>query len=571
MDQTGSTGTSRREVMKGLAIASIAGGFSRGALAETDAASTVAGHYPKVASALGDTIQSSNSNPVVETKYGRIRGYVRNGIHTFKNIPYGADTSGANRFMPPQEPVPWAGIRPCLYHGYVSPQCPRAGWANNEEAWLFSWDDGIQNEDCLNLNVWTPGLGGARLPVMVWLHGGGFTAGSATELPSYDGENLAHRGVVLVSVTHRLNVLGFLNLGAFGNKYALSGNTGMLDLVAALEWVRDNISGFGGDPSRVTIFGQSGGGGKVSTLMAMPSAQGLFHRAIVESGSILTAGTMQGSNTIAEKVLKQLNLSSSDIDKLQHIPVADLENAAREVVTFRRPATGIIDFRHLDNSLGFSPVAGNATLPNPPFNPSAPKISASVPMIVGNTLNEFITATGRPHAFGMTVEDLESNVKKVWPDKAGEVIRVFRKGFPNANNFQLWSVIGTSSVRTTSLEQVRRKAALKSAPAYLYRFDWQTPVLEGRPMAFHCSEPAFIFDNTARCENMTGNGAAARALAAKMSEAWVHFATNGDPNHPGIPHWKPFDPDTNGTMVFDAPCAFVEHLDDDCQKVVSEN
>jgi para-nitrobenzyl esterase len=188
---------------------------------------------------------------------------------------------------------------------------------------------------------------------------------------------------------------------------------------------------------------------------------------------------------------------------------------------------------------------------------------------VGNTLNEFITAIGKPDAFTMTAEELESNVKKVWPDKADKIIGTFRNSYPNANNFHLWSVIGTSSVRATSLEQVRLKTAQRSVPAYLYRFDWQAPVLDGRPMAFHCAELAFVFDNTARCENMTGNGAAARALAATMSEAWVHFATTGDPNHPGMPRWKPLDPETNGTMVFDDAPAFVEHLDDDCQKVVT--
>ncbi len=566
--EIGLKNSSRRDVMKGMALAATAG-LGRTVLGET--AVPPDSGYPKEAPATGDTIRASDTSPVVETAYGRIRGYVRNGIYTFKDIPYGTDTSGANRFMPPQKLAPWIGTRSCLYHGYVSPQGPRTGWANNEESWLFSWDDGIQNEDCLNLNVWTPGLDNAKRPVMVWLHGGGFSAGSATELLSYDGENLAHRSAVLVSVTHRLNVFGYLNLAAFGEKYTLSGNAGMLDIVAALEWVRDNISRFGGDPNRVTIFGQSGGGGKVTTLMAMPPAKGLFHRAIVESGSLLTCATMEDSNTLAEKLLKQLNLSASDVNKLQQIPFEDLEKAANEATATHMPASGVIDFRHMRGLLGWSPVAGNAALPNQPFDPTAPEISASVPMIVGNTLNEFITAINKPDAFSMTKEEMESNVKKLWKGNADVVIETFRKSFPNANYFQLWSVIGASTVRTSALEQCRRKAALKAAPAYSYRFDWQPPILEGRPMAFHCSELAFVFDNTARCENMTGNGVAAHALASRMSEAWVHFAASGDPNHSGIPHWKPFDPATNGTMVFDDVCAFREHLDDDCQKVTNED
>jgi para-nitrobenzyl esterase len=403
---------------------------------------------------------------------------------------------------------------------------------------------------------------------MVWLHGGGFSAGSATELPSYDGESLARRGVVLVGVTHRLNVLGFLNLASYEDKYAVSGNVGMLDIVAALEWVRDNISKFGGDPSRVTIFGQSGGGGKVTALMAMPAAKGLFHRAIVESGSLLTSATVESSSTLADKLLKQLQIGSSDVDKLQQMPFEALEKAASELTAMRIPPSGVIDFRRIGRNLGWSPVAGNAAMPGQPFDPGAPDISASVPMIVGNTLNEFVNGINKPDAFKMTQDELATNVKNIYKEKADAVLAAHRESFPNANNFQLWSAIATGGVRATAMEQVRRKTVQHAAPAYLYRFDWQTPILDGRPMAFHCSELAFVFDNTARCENMTGNSAAARALAAKMSDAWVHFASSGDPNHSAIPQWKPFDPATNGTMVFDNECAFREHLDDDCQRAI---
>jgi para-nitrobenzyl esterase len=564
-NEAGPIDATRRDVIKGLAMAAFTGGIARAASAEPDAG----GGYPTPGPATGDTVRAADADPVVETAYGRIRGYVRNGIYAFKDIPYGADTSGDNRFMPPQKPAPWTNVRPCLHHGFVSPQAARAGWKNNEESWLFTWDDGIQSEDCLNLNVWTQATDRGKRPVMVWLHGGGFSAGSATELPSYDGENLARRGVVLVSVTHRLNVFGYLNLAAYGDKFATSGNVGMLDIGAALEWVRDNIANFGGDPSRVTIFGQSGGGGKVTALMAMPAAKGLFHRAIVESGSLLTSATMESSGTLADKLLKQLQLSGSDMDKLQQMPFEDLEKAARDVTQMRLPASGVIDFRRIGRSLGWSPVAGNTALPSQPFDPGAPDVSASVPMIVGNTLNEFVNGINKPEAFKMTAEELQTNVTNIYKEKAGDVIATFRKSFPNTNNFQLWSAIATGGVRATTLEQVRRKTAQHAAPAYCYRFDWQTPILDARPMAFHCSELAFVFDNTARCENMTGNSAAARALATKMSEAWVHFATSGDPNHGKIPRWKPFDPETNGTMVFDNECAFREHLDDDCQKVIA--
>ena len=255
-----------------------------------------------------------DGDAVAATRAGRVAGYVRRGIFTFKGIPYADDCAGPNRFMPPIKPKSWVGVRSSRQYGYVAPQGPRAGWANDEEAFMFAWDDGVQNEDCLRVNVWTPALGDAKKrPVMVWLHGGGYTAGSGQELRSYDGENLARRGdLVVVSLNHRLNVLGYLDLSKFGDQYGASGNVGMLDIVAALEWVRDNIENFGGNPQMVTIFGQSGGGGKVSTLMAMPAAKGLFHRAIVESGSILQGIPQENAQKVSDAVVGELGLSCRD-------------------------------------------------------------------------------------------------------------------------------------------------------------------------------------------------------------------------------------------------------------------
>jgi para-nitrobenzyl esterase len=562
---TGLMSASRRDIMKTLAFVTMAGGFA----AESTAVPAYA-DYPKIASATGDSILASSSGLYVETEYGKIRGCIRNGIHTFKGIPYGADTSGVNRFMPPQKPAAWAGIRSCLYHGSICPQ-PMTSFTDDEYSWLFSFIFSTQDEDCLHLNLWTPGLDNAKRPVVVWIHGGAFHTGSAIELPSYDGENLARRGdVVFVGVNHRLNVLGYLNLAAFGDKYALSGNAGMLDLVAALEWVRDNISNFGGDPGNVTLIGQSGGGGKISTLMAMPSARGLFHRAIIQSGSFLALGTMESSNRSAEKLLKHLNLGRADVDKLQQIPVDDLEKAAL-VVDAPGPPMRTINLGIFRQGIfpGWAPVAGNAALPAPPFDPRASDMSASVSMLIGSNLNEFINGVDKPDCFKMTAEEMERYVRDTWKEKAGGIIQTARRMYPNANNFQILSVIGGTAVRTRALEQLRRKAA-QPAPVYCYRFDWQTPVLDGRPMSLHAGEMAFVFDNTARAENLTGNGPAARALAAKMSDAWIHFARNGDPNHPGIPHWKPFNSDTSGTMVFDNECAYREHLDDELLKLVND-
>lgn len=552
----------RRDVMKGLALAG--GSVLCASLpAEAHAADTKAEGYPAVASVAGDTVSTSNTEPVVEIVTGKVRGYVRKGIFTFKGIPYADTTAGANRFMPPQKAKPWSGLRSSMQFGNVCPQPARAGWHNDEDAWMFSWDDGVPGEDCLHVNLWTPGINdGKKRPVMVWLHGGGYTAGSGQELLSYDGENLARRGdVVVVTLNHRLNVFGFLNLSKYGSKYEDSANVGMLDIVAALEWVRDNIAGFGGDPNLVTIFGQSGGGGKVTALMAMPSANGLFDRAIVESGSLLYGATEEQSQKLTDALLAKLGLDASSIDKLQQIPVEQLEAAAVAATAHPAPASGIIDFRHIGALLGWAPVVDGKVLPRQPFEPDAPAQSAHIPLLVGTTLNEFVTATNHPEYMQMTDDLLKSRVKGAFGDKADSIIAAAKSVYPNAIPFELWSVIAVSGVRASALTQARLKSAQGGAPAYCYQFAWQTPVLSGRPMAFHCSEIAFAFDNTDRCENMTGGGAVARELAAKVSEAWIHFARSGDPNHPGLPHWTPLTAETNATMVFDTECELRNRFD----------
>jgi para-nitrobenzyl esterase len=290
-----------------LGAAAVLGGAATSAVLPQAAAAAPAPAPEKPHStaraAGGPSVVAKAGLAEVDTQAGRVGGYVHKGIYTFKGIPYGATTEGASRFVPPSKPASWTGVRSSRQFGHVAPQAARTGWANDEESFMFSWDDGIQGEDCLRVNVWTPGIDDhGKRPVMVWLHGGGYAAGSGQELRSYDGENLARRGdVVVVTLNHRLNVLGYLDLSGYGDKYAGSANAGMLDIVAALEWVRDNIAAFGGDPGRVTIFGQSGGGGKVSVLMGMPAAKGLFHRAIVESGSTLRVRTQESSRSCSRQ------------------------------------------------------------------------------------------------------------------------------------------------------------------------------------------------------------------------------------------------------------------------------
>ncbi len=517
---------------------------------------------------------AQDGEAVAVTHAGRVAGYSRNGIFAFKGIRYADNSAGPNRFMPPMAPKSWEAVRSSRQYGYVAPQGPRAGWANDEEAFMFAWDDGVQSEDCLRVNVWTPAVGdGKRRPVMVWLHGGGYTAGSGQELRSYDGENLARRGdLVVVSLNHRLNVFGYLDLSKFGDQYAASGNVGMLDIVAALEWVRDNIENFGGDPRTVTIFGQSGGGGKVSALMAMPAAKGLFHRAIVESGSILQGIPQENAQKLSEAIVGELGLTSATIGQIQTLPCQQLLTAADKVLRERRPKVvgGIANFRRISALLGFGPVVDGKTLPNHPFDPGAPALSADIPMIIGTTLNEFVTAINHPEFEAMGEAELETRVRGMYGDRALSVIGAFRQRTPRAKPFDLWSHIAASGVRGSAIEQAKLKAAQGRAPAYLYWFTWQTPILGGRPRAFHCAEIAFVFDNTDRCETMTGGGAEPRALAGKMCDAWIQFARTGNPNHPQLPRWPEFSAQTVPTMIFDHPPRVEMNPDGAEQRSVAE-
>jgi para-nitrobenzyl esterase len=555
----------RRTILKGAAAiigACAAGGVLPASAGEKRAASAKASAGPDRSTA---SVLAAKDIAVVATEYGSVAGYVRNGMFTFKGIPYADTTEGVHRFVPPVKLKPWTGVRSSRQFGNVCPQGARTGWANDEEAFMFSWDDGVPSEDCLRLNIWSPAVNdGAKRPVMVWLHGGGYSAGSGQELLSYDGENLSRRGdVVVVSLNHRLNALGYLNLSQYGDRYASSANAGMLDIVAALEWVRDNIAAFGGDPRTVTIFGQSGGGGKVGALMAMPSAKGLFHRAIVESGSMLRAGSQEKSQALADLIVAELGLNRASIDEIHTLPYQRIVLAGQKVVRANAPmpAGGIPNFRRMADSLGFAPVVDGSILPAHPFDPQAPAVSANVPMIIGTTLNEFVTAINHPEYEDMTPADLEKRVASLFGGQAPQVLAAFRQRTPTASPFDLWSHIGASSVREAAIAQATAKAALGAAPAYLYWFTWQTPVLNGRPRAFHCSEIAFAFNNTDRCETMTGGGADARALAEIVSDAWIHFARSGNPNHPKMPHWTAFSAEQVPTMIFDNHTQLINNPD----------
>jgi para-nitrobenzyl esterase len=491
----------------------------------------------------------------------------------FRGIPYGAPTAGAGRFMAPAKPAPWSGVRSALAWGFASPQVPPEHWDKDEVAFVYEWNPGAQGEDCLRLNVWTPGLDHRKRAVMVWLHGGGFATGSGHEMNVYDGENLARRDVVVVSLNHRVGAVGFLDLSSSGGeKYAASGNAGLLDIIAALEWVRDNIASFGGDPANVTIFGQSGGGGKVTALMAMPRARGLFHKAIVESGSMRRMLAPDFSARLADAVLKEAGASKDRMEALQDMPFDRLVTAAAIAARKVYPAGDYsrpIDFGRHGEFNAWAPTVDGRILPEHPFWTSAPATSAGVPLIVGSTLTEFGIGFGYPAFEKATFGELRDRiVKGHGPEHGQRILDAIERGHPGASAAKLSAIWVSSGVRHAAVQQAALKAAQGGAPAYLYSFAWDSPILDGRLHSFHCSEMPFVFDNTDRCDHMTGGGPEARALAARISGAWVQFARTGNPNHGGLPEWPAFDAVKRSTMVFDNTCAVKDDPDGEELKVL---
>lgn len=516
-------------------------------------------------SAEADTtsrIEASSQTAVATTQSGKVAGYAAGNLYVFKGIPY----ARAERFMPPQAPEKWEGIRSSRAYGPTCPQAVRGGWQSDEHSFAFDWDDGHPGEDCLRVNIWTPALAdGKKRPVMVWLHGGGYAAGSGQELPSYDGANLARKGdAVVVTLNHRLNVLGFLDLSNFGEEYAASGNAGLMDLVAALQWVHDNIEAFGGDPSNVTIFGQSGGGGKVSTLMATPSAAGLFHKAIVQSGSMLRTMESKYSRRIGAEVLRQLDLTPAQVDRLKTIPYEQLLAAGEKaVVQVKAEAEkeGISTF-----IFGWAPTVDGNVLPAQPFEPQAPEQSRDIPLLVGTTLHEFTMSTYVPFFRTITEEQAVEVLRKKYGERTDEFLAALRKAYPD---YQPKDLVDIDFVfRPGAVEQARLKAAQQGAPVYMYLFGWESPVMDGMLRSTHCMEIPFVFYNTERHASMTGGGSEAQALADKMSDAWLNFARTGNPGVESLPAWEAYTPQSGATMYFDNECRVLNNHDKELLEVV---
>jgi para-nitrobenzyl esterase len=479
--------------------------------------------------------------PVVQTIAGKIRGTVIDKVYAFKGVPYGATTEGAGRFMPPVRPQQWADVHDCTQIGHRSPQqhgilepLPEVGAADRQNP---------MGEDCLVVNVWSNGLKGKKRPVMVWLHGGGFASGSG-DYSIYDGANLARkRDVTVVTVNHRLNVFGYLYLAGIGGpKYADASNAGHKDVVLALEWVRDNIANFGGDPGNVTIFGQSGGGGKVATLMAMPAAKGLFHRAICQSGAAIKGQTPAAATRSAQTLLTRLNLKPDQLDKLQSMPFDQITEAIK--------APGF----------NFQPVVDGKSLTHDPFDPAAPEESATVPLLIG-TVEEEVNFFPNTPLDPIDDADLHKRVKQATrTDDAGadKLIALYKKGRPSKSNVEIFQIISTDSGFATSVHtEADRKAAQGKAPVYKYYFTWQSAAREGKLRSFHTLEIPIVFENLEAGESMTGKGADRAALSDKMSAAWTAFAKTGNPNVKSLPHWPAFTTGERATMVFNNECKLV--------------
>jgi para-nitrobenzyl esterase len=490
---------------------------------------------------LGQTSSApaAAAGPVAQTTAGKVRGYMNGAVSVFKGIPYAASTAGTGRFSPPKKHAPWSDVRDATKLGDKCPQ-NSTPWLMKEEA--VSLSDEPQSEDCLHLNVWTAGLrDGKKRPVMVWFHGGGFSSGSGGNT-RYEGSHLATRqGVVVVTVNHRLNIFGHLYLAELTNDpaFADSGNLGMLDIVAALEWVRDNIMEFGGDPGNVTVFGESGGGGKVCTLMAMPPAKGLFHRVIAQSGLALKGVPPKVATQSTKFILKALGIDEKDAaTKLREVPVAKL---LQTIDTMKPPPV-------------FAPVVDGRSLPRDPFTPDAPAISSDVPILLGSNYTEVTFFPGTP-LDPIDEATLHKSLKdslRTSDAEVDKILALYRKTRPGITTEHLYQIIASDYWITTDLAlQAERKAALGKAPAYVYHFEWSSPARGGKLRSVHSVEIPFVFDNVELAEILVGKGPDQEMLARTLSGAWARFAHTGDPNGPGLPKWAPYSAASRNVMIFD--------------------
>jgi para-nitrobenzyl esterase len=526
--------TTRRDFLKSSSLTLSVAGAATAAAASAAVSTLLSSAAPaQEAAAVRPLGGSATGKIFVETAttYGRVQGIQTTGIKEFKGIPYGAPTGGRNRFMPPKKPARWKGVRECFAHGQISPQALTD--LRSDYGIMIHWDyqPGGMGEDCLNLNVWTPGLkDGAKRPVLVSFHGGGFTTGSGNAI-GYDGAQLARFGdVVVVTVNHRLAALGYTQLADLGApaEFAYAGVAGIMDLTASLEWVRDNIENFGGNPNNVMIFGQSGGGAKTTSMLATPAAKGLFHRAAVQSGSMLKFVSRDRATTGTEALLKQLEIPKSRIADLQKISWQQLLEA--------QVAAGA--------GVGAGPVLDGKYLTHDPFDPSAPPESADIPLIVSTTLED--AALGLSN-FTLSEAELNGVIDKRFNNKGAEILALYRKYYPEKSPFLIQAMMFTDGgFRRSAIKQAELKAAQGKGAIYLYQWEWPTPAFGGRYGAVHGLDVSGSFREAREGNDMT-------RVANQLSSSWVAFAKTGNPNNSSVPPWAVFDATTRATMVFGTP------------------
>lgn len=556
--------TSRRDFFQTLGIGAAGLGLASvipAAGCSSPVSATAAGSDEQILM-VGDDIA------IAQTKYGKVQGFMLRGIFQFRGIPYGADTSGKNRFMPPVPPEPWDDVRPAVWWGNTAPQIMDNRYGNQWASFVDHWNYDDVSEDCLRLNIWTPATDSARRPVLVWLHGGGYTNGNGIEQDGYDGESLSRKGdIVFVSINHRLGPIGFSDLSGVGDdKYKHSGNVGALDMVAALEWVRDNIENFGGDPGNVTIMGQSGGGAKVCVLAAMPGAKGLIHKAVPLSGSSIEAIPQDYSQKLGRYILQEAGLTESDVDKLQEMPWKEYILLANKALQKASAEIGTPGMRG-----GFGPVGDGINLPAGKFYSEPDGLSSDVPMLICTTFHEWSMTRTNPELEKITKEGVIDMLSKGGMrggnlgDKAGAVVEAYQKLFPEANPADLLALI--SSNRKGVIATADAKAAQK-APVYLAWFGWEPPLFNGRMRAFHCLDICFWFANTDLMLTHTGGGARPRQLSEKMSGALLQFMRTGDPNGGGLPQWGRYSTANGETMVLNDSCELKNDPDREARQLL---
>ena len=514
---------------------------------------------------------STPRSAVAKTQYGPVRGFLAGGVFTFKGVPYGQNAGGENRWLPLKPPTPWTDEYPAFTYGANCPQSLHP-WTAIEQTFIQDWDDGWLSEDMLKLNIWTPSLSGSR-PVMVYFHGGGFSFGSSYELPSHEGAQMArNHDVVQVSVNHRLNILGFFDASEIGGSvYEESVNVGMTDLVDSLKWVRENIANFGGDPDRIMIYGQSGGGSKVTTLLGMPSASGLIHRAAAQSGGGGNIPTREQQREVARVMMKDLGLAANDIGALQKMDWPSLIAAGNAAITkINPPGPGFFGPGLPGHPrVGWSPSVDGKLITMRSFFEAAPDVSKNVPILIGSVSEEGNSMSSTP-----TEAEWHAGLAKTYgEEKATAIVTTLKANYPHKQTATLSYMcsgrpgLNGLFMRNNVVKMCGLKHDLHAAPVYAYYFTWQTPLFDGRPGAWHTADLQFCFDNTKRCEQGTGNTPEAQILARKMASSWATFAATGKPSVPGVA-WQPTDPDTNRTMIFDNDCRMVTDPDGNARKII---